>query len=133
MNRPSTERYDTHRLTYVATTALLAVAGGLAAVAGGADREQVAAGLVLALAVQTASFWPLATALEAGRPATVAWVAGMAARFGVLLLLWALAALAGVGRDVVLAYAFALVTFLLLEAVWLAITTRSLPPGRLNR
>jgi hypothetical protein len=133
MNRPSTERCDTHRVAYVATTALLAAAGGLAAVAAGADSGQVAAGLVLALAVQAASFWPLATALEAGRPATVPWVAGMAARFGVLMLLWALAGLAGVGRAVVLAYAFALVTFLLLEAVWLAITTRSLPPGRGNR
>lgn len=133
MSRTGTDRSDTHRVAYVVTTILLAVAGGFAAVAGGADRGQVAAGLAMAVAIQTASFWPLATALEKGRPATVAWVAGMAARFGGLMLLWALAELAGLGREVVLAYAFALVTFLMLEAVWLALTTRNPPPGRTDR
>lgn len=133
MSRTDADRSDTHRVAYVATTIVLAAAGWFAAVAGGADTGQVAAGLALAVAIQAASFWPLATALETGRPATVAWVAGMAARFGGLMLLWALAGLAGLGREVVLAYAFALVTFLMLEAVWLALTTRSLPPGRTDR
>ena len=133
MSRTRTDRSGTHRLAYVATTTLLAVAGGVAAVAGGADREQVAAGLALAVAVQAASFWPLATALEKGRPATVAWVAGMAARVGGLMLLWALSALAGLGREVVLAYAFALVAFLMLEAAWLALATRGMPPDITDR
>jgi hypothetical protein len=56
----------------------------------------------------------------------------MAARFGGLALLWAFAALTGRGRDAVLAYAFAIVTYLLLEAVWLALTARPAPPGRIN-
>ena len=123
MSRTRADRSGTHRVAYVATTVLLAVAGGAAAVAGGADGRQVAAGLALAVAVQAASFWPLASALETGRPATVAWVAGMAARVGGLMLLWALSALAGLGREVVLAYAFALVAVLMLEAVWLALAT----------
>jgi hypothetical protein len=87
----------------------------------------------MAWAVQAASFWPLAGALEAGRPATSAWVAGMAARFGGLAILWGLSVLLGRGRNAVLAYAFALVTYLLLEAVWLALTARSAPPEELNR
>jgi hypothetical protein len=133
MSRTRTDRSGINRLAYVATTTLLAVAGGAAAVAGGAAPGQVAAGLALAVAVQAASFWPLATALESGRPATIAWVAGMAARFGGLMLLWALSALAGLGREVVLAYAFALVTFLMLEAAWLALTTRAGPPDITDR
>jgi len=133
MSRTRADRSGARRLAYVATTTLLAVAGGVAAVAGGADRGQVAAGLALAVAIQTASFWPLATALETGRPATVAWVAGMAARFGGLMLLWVLSALAGLGREVVLAYAFALVTFLMLEAAWLALTPRAVPPDTTDR
>ena len=133
MSRTRADRSGARRLAYVATTTLLAVAGGVAAVAGGADRGQVAAGLALAVAIQTASFWPLATALETGRPATVAWVAGMAARFGGLMLLWVLSALAGLGREVVLAYAFALVTFLMLEAAWFALTPRAVPPDTTDR
>ena len=133
MSRTRADRSGTRRMAYVATTTLLAIAGGAAAVAGGAAPGQVAAGLALAVAVQAASFWPLATALETGRPATVAWVAGMGARFGGLMLLWALSALAGLGREVVLAYAFALVTFLMLEAAWLALTTRALPPDIKDR
>jgi hypothetical protein len=133
MSRTRADRSGACRLAYVATTTLLAVAGGVAAVAGGADRGQVSAGLALAVAIQTASFWPLATALETGRPATVAWVAGMAARFGGLMLLWVLSALAGLGREVVLAYAFALVTFLMLEAAWLALTPRAVPPDTTDR
>ncbi|MEJ2547985.1 MAG: hypothetical protein P8125_09230 [Gemmatimonadota bacterium] len=127
-----TDRVETHRAAYAATTGLMAVAGALAAVAAGIPAPGVAAGLSMAWAVQAASFWPLAGALEAGRPATNAWIAGMAARFGGLALLWAFAALTGRGRDAVLAYAFAIVTYLLLEAVWLALTARPAPPGRIN-
>ncbi len=111
-----TDRVDTHRVAYVAVTALLALVGGALAVVSGHSAAGVAAGFALAWAVQAASFWPLAGALEAGRPATSAWVAGMAARFGGLAILWAFSALFGRGRNAVLAYAFALVTYLLLEA-----------------
>ena len=120
---------QTHRTAYVALTGIVALVGGVAATIGGADLTSVAVGLVFAWAVQAASFWPLAGALEAGRPVVIPWVAGMAARFGGLAALWAVSALSGRGREAVMAYAFALVTFLLLEAVWLAVVTRGAIPG----
>ena len=120
---------QTHRAAYLALTGIAAIVGGSAATIGGADAKSVAVGLILAWAVQAASFWPLAGALEAGRPVVVPWVAGMAARFGGLASLWAVSALSGRGREAVLAYAFALVTFLLLEAVWLAVVTRAAISG----
>jgi len=120
---------QTHRAAYLALTGIAAIVGGSAATIGGADAKSVAAGLIFAWAVQAASFWPLAGALEAGRPVVVPWVAGMAARFGGLASLWAVSALSGRGREAVLAYAFALVTFLLLEAVWLAVVTRAAISG----
>ena len=120
---------QTHRAAYVALTGLVAVAGGVAAGIGGADARSVAAGLAFAWAIQAASFWPLTGALEAGRPVVVSWVAGMVARFGGLAALWAFSALSGRGREAVLAYAFALVTFLLVEAAWLAVVTRGTISG----
>lgn len=119
----------THRAAYVALTGVAAIAGGAAATIGGADAKSVAGGLAFAWAIQAASFWPLAGSLEAGRPVAVPWVAGMAARLGGLAALWALSALSGRGREAVLAYAFALVTFLLLEAAWLAVVTRGAISG----
>jgi hypothetical protein len=110
-------------------TGIAALVGGIAATVGGADSKSVAVGLGFAWAVQAASFWPLAGALEARRPVVVPWAAGMAARFGGLASLWAISALSGRGREAVLAFAFALVAFLLLEAVWLAVVTRGAIPG----
>lgn len=118
-----------HRAPYLVLTGVVAVAGGVAATIGGVDASSVAGGLAFAWAVQAASFWPLAGALEAGRPVAVPWVAGMAIRFGGLAALWAFSAVSGRGREAVLAYAFALVTFLLLEAAWLAVVTRGAIPG----
>jgi hypothetical protein len=120
---------QTHRAAYLALTGVVAAVGGTAATIGGADAKSMIVGLLLAWAVQAASFWPLAGALEAGRPIVVPWVAGMAARFGGLAVLWAVSALAGRGSEVVLAYAFSLVTFLLLEAAWLAVVTRGAMSG----
>ena len=118
---PSALRRD----AYVAIAAGIAGVAWAAAVSGGASAGDVALGLGLAWAVQAASFWPLAGALAAGRPALTAWVGGMSARVGGLAMLWAASALAGGrGRTVVLAYAFALVAYLMLEAVWLAVATR---------
>ncbi|MEJ2483637.1 MAG: hypothetical protein P8049_11135 [Gemmatimonadota bacterium] len=128
-----TDRVDTHRAAYVAITGLMALAGATAAVAAGIPAPEVAAGLSLAWAVQAASFWPLAGALEEGIPVANVWIAGMAARFGGLALVWAFSAFTGRGREAVLAYAFAIVSFLLLEAVWLALTARPAPPGKFNR
>ncbi|MCL7957398.1 MAG: hypothetical protein M8860_06085 [marine benthic group bacterium] len=128
-----TDRVETHRVAYLAVTGLVAAVGGVTAIVSGVSAAGVTAGLALAWAVQAASFWPLAGALEAGRPVTNPWVAGMAARFGGLALLWGLSALLGRGRNAVLAYAFALVTYLLLEAVWLALTARSASPDEINQ
>ncbi len=119
----------THRAAYVGTIALIAAVGGVAATIGGVDATAVAVGLALAWAVQAASFWPLSGALEAGRPVTVPWAAGMAARIGGLAALWVVSALSGRGREAVIAYAFALVTFLLVEAAWLATVTRGAISG----
>jgi hypothetical protein len=110
-------------------TGFVVIAGGVAATIGGADAKSVAVGLAFAWAIQAASFWPLAGSLEAGQPVAVPWVAGMAARLGGLAALWALSVLSGRGREAVLAYAFALVTFLLLEAAWLAVVTRGAISG----
>ena len=118
-----------HRAPYVAFTGVVAVAGGVAATIGGVDASSVAVGLAFAWVVQAASFWPLAGALEAERPVAVPWAAGMGARIGGLAALWAFTALSGRGREAVLAYAFALVTFLLLEAAWLAVVTRGAISG----
>lgn len=113
------------REAWLAVSAGLAGAGWAAAVTGGAGAREAAIGLSLGWAVQAAAFWPLAGALAAGRPATAAWIGGMTARAGGLAVLWALSALSGGrGRTVVLAYAFALVAYLMLEAAWLAVATR---------
>ena len=42
---------------------------------------------------------------------------------------WLCRGLADRGHEVVLAYAFALVTYLLLEAAWLAVVSRGTVPG----
>jgi hypothetical protein len=118
------------RGAYAAVTLLLAGAGWVLAVRLGARPGAAVAGLACAWAVQNATFWPLAGALAAGRPAAAPWVAGIAARCLGLAVLWILSLAAGPrGRDWVLTYAFALVAYLLLEAVWLAVATRVAPPG----
>lgn len=123
----------TYRAAYVGTIASIAAIGGTAATIGGVDAAAVAVGLVLAWAVQAASFWPLAGALEADRPVAVPWAAGMGARIGGLAALWLISALSGRGREAVIAYAFALVTFLLVEAAWLATVTRGPITGTEDR
>ena len=120
---------QTHRAAYVTLTGLVAVAGGVAASIGGADARSVAAGLACAWAIQAASFWPLAGALDAGRSVAVSWVAGMAARFGGLAALWAFSCQSFANCSFAMAYAFALVTFLVVEAAWLAVVTRGTISG----
>ena len=112
------------RAGYLWVTLALAAGGVIAAIVGGHPAAQVAIGAGTAWGVQAGSFWLLATGLERGESITRVWAAGMAARFGVGILVWGLAVLVGTPtRALMIAYGMALVVFLLLEAGWLAVTT----------
>ena len=112
------------RAGYLALTLILAATGAVAAVVGGRSGVAVGAGAGIAWCVQAASFWLLAGGLEREEPVMRVWVVGIAARFGVGVLVWLLAALAGAPtRDLMVAYGLALAAFLILEAGWLALTT----------
>ena len=112
------------RTGYLWISLTLAVAGSVAAIAGGHAAVPVVLGAGAAWVVQAASFWLLAGGLERGDRITRVWVTGIAGRFGVGVLVWVLAALAGAPtRVLMIAYGMALVVFLLLEAGWLAVTT----------
>jgi len=112
------------RAGYLWVTLALASVGVIAAIAGGHPAVPVAIGAGVAWGVQVGSFWLLTGGLERGESITRVWAAGMAARFGVGILVWGLALLAGTPtRALMIAYGMALVVFLLLEAGWLAVTT----------
>jgi hypothetical protein len=112
------------RAAYVVVTLILAAAGSAAAIVGGQPAPPVIVGIGLAWAVQAASFWWLAGGLGAGQLVTGLWIVGISARLGTGVVLWALAALAGVpARTLMMGYGLALVAFLLLEAGWLAVVT----------
>lgn len=112
------------RAGYLWVTLALSVAGSMAAMAGGHRPLPVAIGVGTAWLVQACSFWLLAGGLESAESIARVWVTGMASRFGVGVLVWGLATLAGAPtRAMMIAYGMALVLFLLLEAGWLAVTT----------
>jgi len=112
------------RAGYLWVTLALAAAGVTAATVGGHPAVPVAIGAAIAWTVQAGSFWLLATGLERGESITRVWAAGMAARFGIGILVWGFGMLAGAPtRALMIAYGMALVVFLLLEAGWLAVTT----------
>ena len=118
------------RGAYAAVTLLLAGIGWVLALRLDMDPTASAGGLLVAWSVQNATFWPLAGALAAGRPAGAPWIGGMVARALGLAVFWLVSLATGPrGRDFVLTYAFALVAYLLLEAAWLAVATRAVPPG----
>lgn len=106
---------------YLAVSALLALAAGLAMVAGpGSDPASTVVGLGSAWVVQAPAWWFLAGDLAGGRRATRSWVAGMAARLGGLVVLAVAAGPGGLDRPTTLiAYAGAMLGFLTLEAFWL--------------
>ncbi len=74
------------RASYLWVTLALAAGGVVAAIVGGHPAAQVAIGAGTAWGVQAGSFWLLATGLERGESITRVWAAGMAARFGVGIL-----------------------------------------------
>lgn len=118
------------RAGYLAVTLLLVVATAVAAAVGGRPVVPIGTGAGIAWVVQGVSFWPLAGRLERGETAVRLWVAGIAARFGVGVLVWALAALAGAPtRELMVAYGLALAVFLIVEAAWLAVATSNSTPG----
>lgn len=103
----------------LATLALLLV--GLAVAAAlGAGRPWVVVGAGSAWLVQALSFLALARALAAGRDAVRPWLTGIAARFGGLAVAAVVTASTAVGAELPVAYAAALLGFLLAEAAWLA-------------
>jgi len=109
---------------YLWVTLALAAGGVAAAIVGEHPAMPVATGVGVAWLVQATSFWLLAGGLESGEPITRVWVTGMASRFGIGVLVWGLATLAGAPtRALMIAYGLALVVFLLLEAGWLAVAT----------
>ncbi len=119
------------RAGYLLITLLLCVAGAVAAIVGGHPALSVVTGAGVAWIVQAVSFWFLAGGLERGEVVTRTWVAGIGGRFGVGILLWVLAALAGAPTQVLMiAYGMALVAFVLLEAGWLAVATADRTVGR---
>jgi len=113
------------RLAYPLVTLALAAGGWWATRFGsGLDPVLVAAGLASAWVIQVISLQVLVSALERGGSVVGPWVGGMAGRAGGLVVLWLVAIAAGLsGVDLVVTYAFALLAFLLLEAVWLAVST----------
>lgn len=112
------------RVAYLAVSLLLAGTGTVAAIVGGQPAMPLAAGVGVAWLVQAGSFWVLAGGLEAGRPIMAPWIGGIAGRLGAGVVLWTVAVLAAVPtRMLMIGYGLALVAFLLLEAVWLAVAT----------
>lgn len=112
------------RAGYLWVTLAVGAAGSVAAIAGAYPALPVVLGAGAAWIVQAVSFWLLAGGLASGDPVTRIWITGMASRFGIGVLVWALAALAGAPtRVLMITYGMALVVFLLLEAGWLAVMT----------
>lgn len=109
------------RIGYLALCAALAAAGwATASSAGVGDARSVGAGLGLAWVLQAAAFWLLVRALERQERVVRVWVGGMGVRLGGLAVVAVAGGRGGWDRaDMVLAYALALVLFLILEAVWL--------------
>jgi len=101
------------------------LAGGSAVVLATAPDRRAGwlAGGVAAWLVQAPAYWVLVGRLESGLDATGPWLGGIGARFGGLALLaagsWALGLPMG---PVALAYGIAMVAFLILEAIWLAVS-----------
>lgn len=120
------------KLTYLTVTLGLAVGGWWIVLVGSElNATLVGTGVGIAWAIQAVSFWVLVSALERGGSAVGPWIAGMAGRAAGLVALWLLAVGVGLsGIELVVPYALALLAFLLLEAVWLAVGTNALYPKR---
>jgi len=110
------------RLGYLALTLALLAAGSAAVLASGSARSgPLITGALVAWLIQAPAYWVLLDRLERGLDATRPWLAGMAARFGGLGIL---AVASWTTRlpltPVAVSYVIAMITFLILEVVWLA-------------
>ena len=121
---PETERRTVGRTAHTIVVVALCGSGWLVARVVGEGSAAVVFGITAAGAIQVVSFWRLAGRLSAKQDATRAWVGGMMARFaafGAMATLSVLTELAP--REAMYAFAFTLITLVLLEAVWLAVAT----------
>lgn len=102
-------------LTYgVATLSLVVVAIGFL----GASWEP-SLGVAAAWLIQVVAFWRLDRALSSGRNAMRAWLGGIAARLGGLVLLGSLTLVGALTVDVPIIYGISILALLLIEAGWL--------------
>ncbi len=98
-------------------------AAAIAIVATSAEPDRTW-GIATAWAIQAVAFWRLDRSLAAARNATAAWIGGMFARGGGLVVTGLLAYAGVATADLPIAYGITMLALLLLEAGWLA---RSLP------
>ena len=122
MNRPQTDA-PRGRIGYLAATlGLLALGSGYLLATGTERRVAWVTGGLTAWLIQAPAYWVLVGRLERGLDATRAWLAGMGARLGGFAVLavasWVTDLPAG---PIAAAYGMAMIAFLVLEAVWLAI------------
>ena len=117
------------RTAYTIVVAGLCCAGWLVTRAAGLNSTPLTIGIVAAGTIQVVAFWHLAGRLSAGQDATRVWIGGIAARsaaFGAVALLAYV--MDFVPREAATAFAFTLITLVLLEAIWLAVATRRTLP-----
>ena len=118
------------RTAHTVTVALLCGAVWIVAGAVGEESDLVL-GVSSAGVLQAALFWRLAGRLAVGRDATAAWVGGIAVRFGAFAIVSGLAlGTTMLSRTFGLGFAFGLVAFVLLEALWLAVASRRIRPAK---
>lgn len=121
---PETERRTVGRTAHTIVVVALCGSGWLVARAVGEGSAAVVFGIAAAGTIQVVIFWRLAGRLSAKQDATRAWVGGMVARFAAFGAMATLSVLTQlVPREVMTAFAFTLITLVLLEAVWLAVAT----------
>jgi len=112
------------RTAYTIVVAGICSGGWLVAQSVGEGSIAAAVGIVAAGAIQVLAFWRLAGRLSARQDATRAWVGGMMARFAAFGAMATLSVLTElVPRETMGAFAFTLITLVLLEAIWLAVAT----------
>lgn len=106
--------------------------GAAWALAGAMGQEpDVVLGVLSAGILQALLFWRLAGLLSGGRDATGAWVGGIALRFGAFAVVSGLAlGTTMLSRAFGLGFAFGLIGFVLLEALWLAVASRRTGPAK---
>jgi len=121
---PETDRQTVGRTAHTIVVVGLCGVGWFVARAVGEGSAAVAFGIVTAGVIQVGAFWRLAERLSTRQDATRVWVGGIMARFAAFGTVATLSVLTElVPREAMSAFAFTLITLVLLEAVWLAVAT----------